>query len=217
MISVAFFILDSIALVRYIFIFWLKNPAAFKDEFWAVYINIWCLVISVLFQVLRAIIPGNQLVEYCLCTGEDPTPIILLPSFGRGYIESFSLIFQILIYAKIWFYKRKAKKVIGPQVYSSYLKNVFIVAMDKDVISSLATDIVAVLVLAFGSVFIMIVNFKNCEDFQLFPKFIVVYYTYMLYPCLSCVIITMVWFIKNPVLRHTIVQELKSLIREEVQ
>jgi len=89
--------------------------------------------------------------------------------------------------------------------------------MDKDTISSLAIDIVAVEVLAFGSVLIMIVNFKNCQDFQMFPKFIVVYYTYMLYPCLSCVIITMVWFIKNPVLRHTILRELKSVTREEVQ
>jgi hypothetical protein len=41
--------------------------------------------------------------------------------------------------------------------------------MDKDTISSLAIDIVAVEVLAFGSVFIMIVNFKICQDFQMFP------------------------------------------------
>ncbi len=75
----------------------------------------------------------------------------------------------MLIYTKIWVYKQKAKKVIGPQVFLSYVKKVFIVAMDKDVISSLATEFVAVEVLAFGSVFIMIVNFKICQDFQMFP------------------------------------------------
>ncbi len=54
---------------------------------------------------------------------------------------------------------------MGPRVFLSYVKNVFIVAMDKDTISSLAIDIVAVEVQAFGSVFIMIANFKNCKDF----------------------------------------------------
>ena len=29
-----FLFFDCIALTRYIYIFWLKNPAAFKDDFW---------------------------------------------------------------------------------------------------------------------------------------------------------------------------------------
>ena len=34
------FYLDISLLVRYVFIFWMKNPENFKDDFWAVFLNI---------------------------------------------------------------------------------------------------------------------------------------------------------------------------------
>jgi hypothetical protein len=34
-------ILDAMASLRYLLIFKLKNPAAFNDDFWAFFINIW--------------------------------------------------------------------------------------------------------------------------------------------------------------------------------
>jgi hypothetical protein len=33
-------------------------------------------------------IPGNHFLEYKLCTGDDPTEILSLPTIGRGYVES---------------------------------------------------------------------------------------------------------------------------------
>jgi len=209
-INFGFLVLDSISVVRYIFIFWLKNPAAFNDEFWHVFITLSCILMSFGFQVIRATIPGNQLVEYSLCTGDDPTPYFFLPSFGRGYIESFSLILQISIYIKIGLYKKKARKRIGPETYWQHLKNAFLMDAEKQSLSSLAIDIVLAFVLAFGSVFIVLVNFKSCSDFLMNPKFIVVYHTYMLFPCISTLIFVVVCFVKNPSLRQTILRELTS-------
>ena len=36
--------LDSIVIIRYIFIFLLKNPMNFKDDFWCLFINLWVVV-----------------------------------------------------------------------------------------------------------------------------------------------------------------------------
>lgn len=33
--------LDIIAIARYIFIFWMKNPLSFQDDFWSFYMNCW--------------------------------------------------------------------------------------------------------------------------------------------------------------------------------
>ncbi len=33
--------LDVIVISRYIFIFWMKNPLSFQDDFWHCFINIW--------------------------------------------------------------------------------------------------------------------------------------------------------------------------------
>jgi len=167
-INYALLMLDLISLIRYIFIYWLKNPAAFKDEFWCVFLNLWCILISISFQIVRATVPGNHLVEYSMCTGNDPTPFFYLPSFGRGYIESFSLIIQIIVYIKIWLYKIKARKAIGPQGYSSYLKNIFINDLDKQSLTGVAPDIALGLSIASGSVLIVAKTFKCFQIFLLF-------------------------------------------------
>ncbi len=36
--------MDVIAIVRYIFIFWLKNPLSFQDNFWSCFINRWMAI-----------------------------------------------------------------------------------------------------------------------------------------------------------------------------
>jgi hypothetical protein len=74
-----FMLLSASTLLRYIFVFWLKNPGAFNDEFWHMFINIWVVGFSFVSQLPRAIIPGNQLLEYKICTGENPTSILLIP------------------------------------------------------------------------------------------------------------------------------------------
>ena len=39
---------NTIAITRYLFIFWLKNPAVFPSEFWYVFLNIWIKAISII-------------------------------------------------------------------------------------------------------------------------------------------------------------------------
>ena len=40
--------LNGILISKYIFIFWLKNPAAFNDDFWSLFVNIWVVSFSIL-------------------------------------------------------------------------------------------------------------------------------------------------------------------------
>ena len=42
--------LDCMAVTRYLFIFWLKNPAAFQSEFWITFFNVWSKGSSLMFN-----------------------------------------------------------------------------------------------------------------------------------------------------------------------
>ena len=53
-------LLDFIAIARYIFIFWLKNPAGFNDEFWSTLINLWTLLATALLQFTQIFLPGKD-------------------------------------------------------------------------------------------------------------------------------------------------------------
>jgi hypothetical protein len=62
-----------IAVVRYLFIFSVKNPATFQDEFWSFFINILVISFGFLSQVLFACLPGRQPLTFYFCTGDIPS------------------------------------------------------------------------------------------------------------------------------------------------
>ncbi len=51
--------LDSIVVARYFFVFRLKNPAGFQDEFWYRFVNIWVVGFSTLSQFVFVWMPGQ--------------------------------------------------------------------------------------------------------------------------------------------------------------
>ena len=49
---------DTMSILRYIFIFWLKNPYGFCDDFWTTYLNLWMFSFSLISQTVSVILPG---------------------------------------------------------------------------------------------------------------------------------------------------------------
>ena len=95
-------------LTRYIFIFWLKNPAAFDDDFWCLFIFIWVHIFSLLFRGTEHFISANMSITYFICTGKEPY-ITGQPKFS-GIIELFTIVLHIFVYTRIYFYKRDGKE-----------------------------------------------------------------------------------------------------------
>ncbi len=65
-------IVNLIVVFRYVFIFWLKNPVAFQDEFWHFFLVIWMIGFSFVSQWIFAYFPGTQPLNYYVCLGINP-------------------------------------------------------------------------------------------------------------------------------------------------
>jgi hypothetical protein len=63
--------MDAIILVRYILIFWLKNPASVNNEFWSRFLNLWIPGFCFLLDSVRYFLPGKQSFSYYTCAGID--------------------------------------------------------------------------------------------------------------------------------------------------
>jgi hypothetical protein len=59
-------------LCRYIFIFWLKNPAAFHHEFWSSFLKVWVALVSCLAQFVFYLMLGEENQHFFICTGTYP-------------------------------------------------------------------------------------------------------------------------------------------------
>jgi hypothetical protein len=59
-------------LCRYVFIFWLKNPAAFHHEFWSCFLKVWVALSSGLAQFVFYLMLGEENQYFFICTGTYP-------------------------------------------------------------------------------------------------------------------------------------------------
>jgi hypothetical protein len=69
---IALLLLDAIIIVRYIFIFHLKNPTALQDDFWKLFINLWTAGACVLSQSVYMMLPGKNPVNFYQCMATYP-------------------------------------------------------------------------------------------------------------------------------------------------
>ena len=67
-----FFYFDLIILSRYAYVFWLKNPAGFNDDFWVSFCNMWVMMMSLLTKSVQHLIINQQTLTYYFCCGTDP-------------------------------------------------------------------------------------------------------------------------------------------------
>ena len=51
--------LDGMIIIRYIFIFWMQNPAGFNDEFWEKFVSFWIVGFAMISQFIFVFMPGK--------------------------------------------------------------------------------------------------------------------------------------------------------------
>ena len=64
--------LDCIVLLRYVFVFSLKNFAVICDDVLAMFFNLAILLIAIWGSFVKRVTPGNLPINYYLCSGKDP-------------------------------------------------------------------------------------------------------------------------------------------------
>ena len=110
--------LDSIILLRYIFIFKLSNFAVINDDFIAIFIQITVLLLSFWIAVVKRMSIGRTQLSYFMCTGGDPSqgqvgnhPDTIIRKFETlGVLVVASLMFNVCVTIKIFLYQRKMEQ-----------------------------------------------------------------------------------------------------------
>ena len=83
----------SISVVKYLYIFVLKNPSGNYDDFWCFFVNILITILATLSQIVFFCLPGKNPYFYYMCTGEDPT------SLGKAKVNyTFQSSFAVLFF-----------------------------------------------------------------------------------------------------------------------
>ena len=87
--------IDAVIIFRFVYIFDLKNPAAFRDDFWCLFVSLWIHSTGLIFAATLNILAHFQNLPNILCTGQ----ITEIKVFGKEAI--FISIFNVILHFSI--------------------------------------------------------------------------------------------------------------------
>jgi len=203
--------IDAIAIVRYILIFWLKNPSAFKDEFWCNFISSWIRVFCFSYTTVRYSLPNRQLLNYYVCSGVDPTEDFKKnPAILKGAIEIISLLINVFVYLRIKIYKSKnIEHEQGTQKRrSDFLRKLFLVDMKNESLASFFTNIMTICMmglLVFNVTYLSGLKSQEIPNHQSF-----IFVQNLIVPCVMTFLFVLIHYIQYEPLRRVVFNEIRE-------
>ena len=203
--------MDGIILARYIFIFCLKNPAAFNDDFWYLVINVWTVAFSFVTQAVSAMMPGRSTVYFYICSGRSPLKDQDIPpkvGSTQQLVTIVSILIHIYILVKIHLYRKKV--TITQSFKTSFTR----LSISNNSLSDLTTNFCTV----FLCTVVVILTWKNnqipVKDFNCYPNYLYEYFFRMAWPIIFGISMVLLYYFRNEKLRSSILAELWNMVQD---
>ena len=168
---------DAIIIVKYIFIFQLKNPTALQDDYWRIFINLWILSFCLITQVVYHVLPGRENLAFYLCIGKVELALIEEPmkkNYAFIFVGNITGVLHVLFWAwKTTFkYHNKEKH----NLYKEY-KIQFTHSLNKEALFHYVTHTIGATSLVVGMVYFPQICLQlNPIDADTYPNFILIYF-----------------------------------------
>ena len=209
-----FLLLDAICLVRYIFIFHLKNPNAMQDDFWKLFIVIWVIGFALLVNFTYYILPGSYPNFYYLCLGTIPKnhdyknvksnePLI--------WLLLLTILMHIFAALRYQVYKYKEKKIFSKQI--TLQQKMFCLQVNQSSIVNFTTNISAVFYLLIISYVPNKINVTNPIEFNTYPEYLWLYAFDLYLTPINGIFTIIVLMYKNPQLINYCQREISAILK----
>jgi hypothetical protein len=201
--------MNGIAVTRYIFIFRLKNPAAFNDDFWSFFLNMWIVGFSLITETCSRII-GPHTVYFYFCTGkmsaaESPNTSVSLPLLVLTLI---TLTAHLVILIKIHIYKQQTNYYNGTQLSTNWFSS----NNTEDSLSDLTTTIGTAAVFSLSALFYGQANRIPLKNYSCFPYYLIEYFIRLIWPLVLGFSMILLHYYRNKKLRSSIKSELSNFV-----
>ena len=197
--------MDSIMIIKNLFIFWLKNPASVNDDFWNVFLVQWIIGFSSIRQFTYMFWPERQPINYYVCVGQFPESGAALTFLPRWFTISIPLVsFALLLFTtvRVKLYKMKIAPAQGDQLS-------VVQSIDKDLQANKKLYITLGVSLCFVS--LVIYNLKRVDPTNVnnYPNYHSFWIFHILTPLAIAVLASSILALKVS-MRKTLIKELSK-------
>ena len=193
---------------KYIFIFWLKNPGVFNEEFWYLFSWIYLPGIAVLFQGTTFFLASLPPITFYICSGKDPGESYKSLSKYDGKFEVLTLltiIFHLFVYLRIYIFKRKSKSIFPPSKGSTFME-----MKSEELANYFLNHVLNIIVIATSIFVASKLNGLEPEDFGKYPFNILFYYRSLISPVVAILLLTISFMVKKNYVK-AFIDEFRSL------
>ena len=185
-------LLDSIIIVRIIFVYFLKNPTALNDKFWILFINLALSLFSFATQALYVLLPGKNPINYLMCTGNYPVDVWYQPVKVNWSLLLVGL-FSIFLHFTAVFVKLKTSEASN----------------EKSLFSKTSNSVGTISLISFGLVVPSLLNKFEPPELDQFPNYLLLYLLHHYNTQLSIIVILTAYFYKTTFLRKRLLAAVK--------
>lgn len=201
--------LDAVVVTRHVYIFWLRNPAAFKDDFWHRFAAIWITTCSGILTVIGFSGSGCQSLAFRICTG---TQIVAnepdLPSVLLGAVVMVSILLHVVVKVRVRIYESKAK--VFPETGLIFYKTSFIKEMKNTELTSFIANLICFVIMALAVGSSIAMKSLTTENINLYPNYLLVLFVHLVAPTLFVFAFT-AFLYRKEALRRFLLEELKRV------
>ena len=205
---------DAITAIRFVFIFWLKNPAAFHDDFWCRFISFWIFGLSLIWCCTWHYLLKVQSSGFYIWTGWQASKESLNSlGVGIGPLLTLSVILNTFAYLKICSYKKEPSTDLAlPR--SCVVKSLVLKEIEEQSLSNFAAILIGILIIALTYTNSIKLNKVITSNFNAYPNYLFAYFRSFVTPALSLILV-MILFIGKKAYRHTMSVELNEILRNK--
>jgi len=201
---------DGVSAARYLFIFYLKNPSEFQDEFWHIFINIWIVFFGLLSQFVFVYLPGRQPLNFYICTGLDPHIAEADLAVKKNFVFNVILLLSIFLQAKV------AHKFITHRMKMDSLSSyAYIDNFRKENFYDFLICLTFLAITVIYGYLLVSINYLEPALLNDYPNYLLMYALNFGFPLFSCSAFSVLFYAKNHHMRSTLWEELQEIIGKQ--
>jgi hypothetical protein len=214
--------LDAILIIRYLFVFHLKNPTGTQDDFWSFFLTLWSFIASFLIQGVFSSWPGHNPNMFYICIGKFPAGHDQKNGKRNIFINVLFLISFLAHLAagyRYYLYKREERKNLVPNVSTSLQATIS--NINKSMVTSLFTNFCAItfiLGLSYAAHRMISMDKQHVNEFS---EYIWIYMFCLYGQVISLLFALLMFFYQNPAswgyIKHGVMDSLVGSIYNKIK
>ena len=204
-------LLDSLIVIKYFFIFHLKNPTAIQDDFW----KMWIFSLFLISQIVIHSLPGRESTKITICTGKIPAEYVDSP-IKLNYLGVFVAVFTIFVHSAFFTFQMVLNhtSLLKMSAYKNYKIKW---SKNTDDMFSLVSMFAALITVLLSHLLAVILVSMPPSQLDSYPYYILAYSLDNLNGPFTISLFLITYLIKHDIVRREVCKELQNFVNDYVR